>query len=294
MKTLSTKLAWTAVALLFPLTGLPGQDVDEKRDMAADGHVLVENLAGSVEVNVWDKAAIEIKGTLGDDVETIDISETANGIQVRVRNKPDSRSIDDTDLYLRIPHGASIEVETVSADIDVNGMEGESVVLNTVSGDVEANASPQRLEIQSVSGDVEFEGAVSRSSIETVSGEISLRGVGGEIVVSTVSGDVSLIAKEVERGRFESVSGDLKLDLAVIDGGRVASDSMSGDLILRLPATQEAEFAAQTFSGDIRSDFGEAVSVSKGPGSMLEYQEGRNGASIRMESFSGDIDIRRQ
>ena len=227
-------------------------------------------------------------------METIDISATANGIQVRVRNKPDSRNVDDTDLHLRIPPGASIEVETVSADIVVEGMEGESVVLHTVSGDVEASASPQRLEIQSVSGDVEFGGAVSRTSIETVSGEISLNGVGGEVVISTVSGDVSLIAREVERGRFESVSGDLKLDLVVGDGGRVASDSMSGDIVLRLPAAQKAEFAAQTFSGDISSDFGEAVSVSNGPGSVLEYQEGRTGASIRLESFSGDIDIRRQ
>ena len=294
MKNFTTTMAWTAFALLFPLTGLSGQDVDETRDMAADGHVLVENLAGSVAVTVWDKAMVEIKGTLGDYVETIDISATANGIQVRVRNKPDSRNTDDTDLYLRIPSGASIEVETVSADIDIDGVEGESVVLNTVSGDVEANASPRRLEIQSVSGDVEFEGSVSRSSVETVSGEISMIGVDGEIAVSTVSGDVSLIAQEIERGRFESVSGDLKLDLVVSDGGRVACDSMSGDLILRLPAKQEAEFAAQTFSGDIRSDFGEAVSVSKGPGSVLEYQEGRNGASIRLESFSGDIDIRRQ
>jgi DUF4097 and DUF4098 domain-containing protein YvlB len=294
MKIFIATLAWSAFALLFPLTGLAGESVNETRDMAADGHVLVENLAGSVEVAVWEKDGIEIKGTLGDDVETIDISATANGIQVRVRNKPDSRNVDDTDLHLRIPPGASIEVETVSADIVVEGMEGESVVLHTVSGDVEASASPQRLEIQSVSGDVEFGGAVSRTSIETVSGEISLNGVGGEVVISTVSGDVSLIAKEVERGRFESVSGDLKLDLVVGDGGRVASDSMSGDIVLRLPAAQEAEFAAQTFSGDISSDFGEAVSVSNGPGSVLEYQEGRTGASIRLESFSGDIDIRRQ
>jgi DUF4097 and DUF4098 domain-containing protein YvlB len=294
MKIFIATLAWSAFALLFPLTGLAGESVNETRDMAPDGHVLVENLAGSVEVAVWEKAGIEIKGTLGDDVETIDISATANGIQVRVRNKPDSRNVDDTDLHLRIPPGASIEVETVSADIVVEGMEGESVVLHTVSGDVEASASPQRLEIQSVSGDVEFGGAVSRTSIETVSGEISLNGVGGEVVISTVSGDVSLIAKEVERGRFESVSGDLKLDLVVGDGGRVASDSMSGDIVLRLPAAQKAEFAAQTFSGDISSDFGEAVSVSNGPGSVLEYQEGRTGASIRLESFSGDIDIRRQ
>ena len=55
-------LAWPALALLFPLTGLSGQNLDETRDLAADGHVLVENLAGSVEVTVWNKAKNRDKG----------------------------------------------------------------------------------------------------------------------------------------------------------------------------------------------------------------------------------------
>jgi len=288
-------LIWPALALLFPLTGYSGQDLDETRDMAADGHVLIENLAGSVEVTVWNKAKIEIKGELGDDVEEVEISATGNGIQIRVRNEGKRHNIDDTDLYLRVPIAASIEVETISADIDINGSEGESIVLSTVSGDVEADASPRRLEIQSVSGEVEFVGSISRSSVETVSGDISLSGgVHGEIEISTVSGDVSLIAEEVNRGRFESVSGDMKLDLAINDNGRLASESMSGNVDLRLPAAQQAGFTVQTYSGDIRSDFGESARVSRGPGSVLKYQEGNNGALIRLESFSGDIHIRRQ
>ncbi len=288
-------LAWLALALLFPLTGLSGQNLDETRDLAADGHVLVENLAGSVEVTVWNKAEIEIKGELGDDVEKVEISATGNGIQIRVKNKQNVHDIDGTDLYLRVPLAASIEVETISADIDMDGSAGESIVLSTVSGDVEAQASPQRLEIQSVSGEVEFAGSISRSSVETVSGDISLSGgVHGEIEISTVSGDVSLIAEEVDRGRFESVSGDMKLDLAINDNGRLASESMSGDLVLRLPAAQQAGFEVQTYSGDIRSDFGDSARVSRGPGSVLKYHEGNNGALIRLESFSGDIQIRRQ
>jgi DUF4097 and DUF4098 domain-containing protein YvlB len=288
-------LAWPALALLFPLTGLSGENLDETRDLTADGHVLVENLAGSVEVTVWDKAKIEIKGELGDDVEKVEISATGNGIQIRVKNKQNAHNIDGTDLYLRVPLAASIEVETISADIEMNGSAGESIVLNTVSGDVEAQASPQRLEIQSVSGEVDFVGSTSRSSVETVSGDISLSGgVHGEIEISTVSGDVSLIAEAVDRGRFESVSGDMKLDLAINDNGRLASESMSGDLILRLPAAQQAGFEVQTYSGDIRSDFGESARVSRGPGSALKYSEGNNGALIRLESFSGDIQIRRQ
>ncbi len=287
-------LAWPALALLFPLTGLSGQKLDETRDMAADGLVLVENLAGSVEITVWDKAKIEIKGELGDDVEEVEISASDSGIQIRVQNVHKRRNIDDTDLYLRVPQTASIEVETVSADIEINGSAGESIVLSTVSGDTEVQASPRRLEIQSVSGDIEFEGSASRSSVESVSGDITLAGVDGEIGISTVSGDVSLITEEVDRGRFESVSGDMKLDLAINDSGRLVSESMSGDLVLRLPAAQQAGFEVQSYSGDIRSDFGESVKVSRGPGSVLKYQQGNNGALIRVESFSGDIHIRRQ
>jgi DUF4097 and DUF4098 domain-containing protein YvlB len=285
---------WPVLILFLPLTGLSAESLNETREMAANGRVIVENMAGSVKFSVWDKAKIEISGELGDDVEKVEISESAKGIHVRVHHKPDIRRIEDTNLYLRIPVKASVEVESVSADIDVDGSEGDSIVINTVSGDVDADAAPQRLEIHSVSGDVEFEGQTSRSMVETVSGEISLRGVSGEVNVSTVSGDVSLIADEVDRARFESVSGDMKLDLAVNDGGRLTSDSMSGDLVLRLPAKQQASFTAQTFSGDIRSDFGDAARGSNGPGSVLEYDEGNNGASIRLESFSGDIHIRRQ
>ncbi len=287
-------LACSALVLLFPLRGFSGQTLNETRDMASDGYVLVENTAGSVAVTVWDEAKIEIRGELGNNVENVEISTNDNGIQIRVRNKRGRHDIDDTDLSLRIPLAASVEVETVSADIDINGSKGGSIVLNTVSGDVEAQASPHRLEIQTVSGGVEFEGSIPRTSVETVSGDISLRGVHDEIEVSTVSGDVSLIAGEVDRGRFESVSGDMRLELVVRDSGRLVSESMSGDLVLRLPAAQQAGFSVQTYSGDIRSDFGEPARVSRGPGSALKYQQGTNGALIRLESFSGDIHLRHQ
>lgn len=287
-------LAWPAMALLIPAMPLSAETVNETLGMANDGHVLIDNLAGSVEVSVWDKAEVEIRGELGDDVEELEISESSNGIRIRVRNSSNSRHIDETELFLRVPSRAGLEVETVSADVDVEGSAGKIIRVNTVSGDVDMLGSPQRIEIHSVSGDVEFEGAVSRSSVETVSGEITLHGLTGEIAVSTVSGDVSLITDEASQARFESVSGDVKLELAISDGGRLTSDSMSGDLNLRLPANQEGNFSAQTFSGDVRSDFGEAARVSRGPGSLLEYTDGSNGASIRLESFSGDIHIRRQ
>jgi DUF4097 and DUF4098 domain-containing protein YvlB len=279
------------VALSTPLIAMGGDEIDKTLDMPKDGHVLVENLAGSIEFTAWDRSEAQVRGSAGDDVEEVEITKTSNGIQVKVRNRKGERRIDDTDLYLKIPKGASIEAEGVSVDITISESEAESIMLNTVSGDLGVESASQRIELAAVSGDIEFEGKASRANVESVSGDITLVGLSGEIGVSTVSGDISLEAEEVSRGRFESVSGEMTLELSLNDGGRLTSDSMSGDVYLKLPDSQQAEFTAQSYSGDIHSDFGNSAKVSQGPGVMLNHREGDNGAEVRLETFSGDISI---
>ena len=282
----------SVLALSMPCVAVCGEEIDQTLGMPADGLIAVENVAGTVEIVTWDRAEVQIKGEAGSSVEEVEIASTSSGVQVRVINRKGEHRVDGTDLQLRVPETANVEVETVSADLTVRGSHGDSVVLRTVSGDLEVEATPKRIDLHSVSGDVEFEGAAARSSFETVSGEITIVGAAGEITANTVSGDVTLEAGEVSQGRFEAVSGDLMLSLALADGGRLACDSMSGDIKLSLPSRQQAEFTAQSFSGGIHTDFGESARVSRGPGVMLEHREGDNGAKVRLETFSGDISIR--
>lgn len=280
------------LALAVPHALIADVEIDRTLEMPADGLVSVENVAGKVEFIAWGRAEVQVQGEAGDTVEEVEISSTSKGVQVRVINRKGGRQIDGTDLYFRIPESASVEAETVSADISVSGSRGGTVSLRTVSGDLQVDASPGRVELASVSGDVEFKGDVARSSVETVSGEIVIVGAAGEVSASTVSGHVSLEGGEVSLGRFEAVSGDLILSLSLADAGRLTCDSMSGDVNLSLPSSQQAEFTAQSFSGDIRTDFGKSARVSQGPGVVLEHRQGDNGARIRLESFSGDISIR--
>jgi len=291
LKMLHVMTFGVAVAMV-PVAGSAGEEIDKTLEMPADGLVQVDNLAGSIEFVAWDRAEVQIRGEAGDNVEKVEITETSNGVQVRIHNRKGIRNVDSTRLYLRIPEAASIEADSVSADMSVSGSKGENVLLSTVSGDLEIDASPERMELHSVSGDAEFRGSVKRSSVETVSGEIVLIGPEGEVSVSTVSGDVSLEAGQMTRGKFESVSGDMKLTLSLEDGGRLSCDSMSGDIQLRLPQSQEAEFTAQSYSGNINTEFGKSTRVSKGPGVVLEHREGDNRAQIRIETFSGDVSIR--
>lgn len=292
MKTKLIAAGLGAMAVMLPVTAVSGEEIDKTLNMSSDGLVQVENMVGIIEFSGWDRSEVQIRGEAGDDVEEVEITSTATGVKIRVHNRSGKRNIEGTNLYLRIPQSASIEADSVSADITVSDNLGERILLNTISGDLEIDASPELLEMHSVSGDVEFRGTASRSSVETVSGEIALVGPSGEISINTVSGDVSLEAGEVSRGRFESVSGDMTLTLSLGDGGRLSCDSMSGDVKLRLPASQQAEFTAQSYSGDISSEFGSSTRVSKGPGQMLRHKEGDNGAEIRLETFSGDVYIR--
>jgi DUF4097 and DUF4098 domain-containing protein YvlB len=294
MKTMHIKLAVLGLGLgQFGLAQAEGV-IEELRDMDADGHVIVSNVAGDIDITTWDRDQVEIYADVGDGSE-LEITETSGGIRIEVTDEDDDghwgRDFEETDIRLKVPVGASISAEGVSSDITISGSRGAEITAESVSGDVEVDADVQKLDLSSVSGDVDFKGTSPRTSAETVSGDVDLDGVDGELSVSLVSGDVELQAGVLSRGNFDSVSGTLELELEMAPGGRLTVESMSGDVILHLPGDQASEIRAQTFSGDIRSEFGSTQKASTGPGSHLEYTSGGDGATIRVESFSGDIQI---
>ena len=286
-------------ALLTALFALPGlvfaaDSVEEVRPLAADGSVSIENEFGDITIEGWNRNEVRVTGDLSDDVRELQISESGNGVRIRV-DYYDRRNISGAELDVMVPAGASVRADSVSGDIEAGGISGQSLELRTVSGDIDADARVTRLFLNSVSGDIQYAGTSERVSVETVSGEIDLSGVSGEVEASTVSGEVTVHGGTLSRGEFESVSGDVELRVALQSGGRINVSSMSGDIDLYLPGDQEGEFSAQTFSGDIDSDFGSARdSSSRGPGRNLEHRQGDGGARFILNSFSGDIGVYRR
>jgi len=188
-----------------------------------------------------------------------------------------------------VPEGASVETESVSADIYIDGLSGGRLSSSSVSGDLEVSATSSAVEIESVSGDVVLEGSSPETSVESVSGEIELRGIYGELGIATVSGDVDIDAGELSDARFETVSGDLTISASLSDGARLSAESMSGDVSLTLPSSVSARFEASSFSGDIDSEFREHDNHHSG--NSVEFSVGGGSARVRLESFSADIEI---
>ena len=70
-------------------------------------------------------------------------------------------------------------------------------------------------------------------------------------------------------------------------------ETVSGDLSLRAASDKGYRYEVTTFSGDIENCFdAEAVETSRhGPGSRLAGTRGEGGASLRLKTMSGNVEL---
>ncbi len=269
-------------------------EIKETIDAAADGQVDIVNIAGSVEVIGWSSSRVEVTGTLGDNVEELILERNGDRVLVKVKVPRNSRGRISSDLVVQIPRKSSVEVSTVSADIEVEGVMGEQS-LQSVSGDIDTEAGEHDVACESVSGDIEITGESNdaETSAGTVSGDITLSNLSGAVEAETVSGDVIIDGGTFDRATAEAVNGDIRFLAGLRKGGKLAVESVNGDVDIEFSGDVSASFDVETFSGDIDNCFGpEAERTSRyAPGLELSFEvDGGNGRVI-VSTLNGDIDI---
>jgi DUF4097 and DUF4098 domain-containing protein YvlB len=290
-----------ALALCAGLACAPayaGTPINETRQLDPRGRIEIDNLKGRIQVRAWDRNEVRITGTLGKGVEKLVVDGDGDDLEVRVEYPKhmsgwrDDRT-EPTELLLQVPLRASLDIESVSADIDVDGVAPEDLDVDTVSGNVVIAAAPRSASIDSVSGDLTLTLNSRDAKTESVSGDIVLKGrLDGEVHAETVSGDIGIDSRgeRVRRLSTSTVSGDAEVRVGLADGGEIKSETVSGEIRLHLPKNLSARVSGESFSGDLDAPGPNAkVHTEKfGPGKTLEAHYGDGAGEIRMESFSGD------
>ncbi|HEV7433185.1 MAG TPA: DUF4097 family beta strand repeat-containing protein [Steroidobacteraceae bacterium] len=258
------------------------------------GTVEVVNVAGSIEISGWDQATVDVSGSIGERVERVDVTSSANRTSIRVVLPSGNSWNGDSEAHLkiRVPQKSALEVSLVSSDLRIAGVSGNQH-LQTVSGDIAGEASGD-LQVNTVSGDVKMATRNSHSvQIKTVSGDVNVTGADGTIQVNTVSGDAMFTLGTVTRAHFESISGDISVAAAALAAsGQLEATSVSGDLGVHFTALPDADIDVQTFSGDISNCFGpKAVEQQYGPGSRLNFRNGKGGGHVHIDTKSGDVQL---
>ena len=285
----------TAIVLSALLvTPVVAEEVDETLDAASDGHVHVSNISGSVTVKGWSRSEVEVTGELGRNVEKLIFERDDDKITIKVKVPRNGGRGIESHLHIQVPQGSSLDVGTVSSDIDVEDVRGEQG-LNTVSGDITSEGGESDVSAEAVSGDVEINGErkEAETRANTVSGDVTLFRVAGKVSAESVSGDVIIDEGAFERVEMSTVNGEILFRAQLRDDGRLTAETVNGSVDLDFVDGVTGRFEVDTFNGDIDNCFGgKPERTSKyTPGWEWSFQDGKGNARVEVSTLNGDVTI---
>lgn len=272
----------TGMMLALAAATMQQQDFAWQGELRAGQEVAVANIVGDIRIEAAsgrraEVTAVKRAGRRGDpdDVE-IRAEETSQGVRVCVRYPSDRWQSGDGWRCGDRQGGSNREYQN---DTRVD------FVIRLPAGVL--------LDAKTVSGDVNARGVTADAEVTTVSGRVTVDGFRGEqLEARTVSGDVELRNIRGQTVQGETVSGNVSYDGPVDRQGRYEFKSLSGRVLVLLPEGSGADLRASTFSGRIRLPEVPLSDVSMRRNSRATARIGDGGASLWLESFSGDVEVR--
>ena len=233
--------------------------VSDEARVSADGisKIKIDWVAGSVNLVVGSGSDIVFHETSSrelTDRQKMRYSVSDSGtLQIRFHEDLDNifnwfsldANMPEKELTMEVPASLigllkNVEVDSVSADINVTGVYGTKTEMSTVSGKVTCiDVTTDDLELDTTSGDVVTQNTNAETvEVDNVSGSIRLSGTFDRINVSTVSGDASLdcafVPSKIEVG---GVSGNISISLPETAGFTANLDTVSGSINCEFPGT---------------------------------------------------------
>ena len=174
----------------------------------------------------------------------------------------------NAELDVEVPHGATVSIETASADIVARDLSGAK-------------------RFRSASGEVSLTRLAGVIDVETVSGEIELDGQAPvDLAAKTVSGDVEIRVPSLRKLDLGTTSGDIRVDAELTGQGPFAIRTISGDAMVVGRSGFRVE--AESVTGDLSSDVaGKRESM---PGRKV-LTIGRAGPTLAFRSVSGNFHV---
>lgn len=281
------RMALTLSVALFMSASWAGGTLEEFIECDPDAKVSIDNVAGKVTVSTWDRSQIRFFIRAGDGVQRVDFSRSRShpGVEIVLKGRMRGGLDAGCDIEVQCPPGVSLEVECISAGIEVRGIHGE-LDLSTVSGRVTVNDARDDVEIETVSGSVAVQGRMGDLKVSTTSGGVDVEGNADNVDIETVSGSIEVLG-DVDAARLHTTSSRIFLKGNV---GSIDAESVSAGIEVD-QVHRDADIA--TMSGSIRvlgsmPDDVELESFSSG----VSYDGGiRPGGRLDVSTKSGSIKV---
>ena len=263
--------------------------VDRRWAVDPDCSIRISSTVGVIRVSGWDRDTLAV---------TADIPKGAGGFygsgkgklaKLGVERSEYSRSPGAT-LVIRLPRQARVWIKTVSAEVEVTGLDGE-VDVSAVSGSAQVSGSPRVLTVETLEGSITAELGRGVARLRTGAGPIRVEAAGGDVTAISVDGRVELESPRLARARLESVGGAVRFSGNLEPGGGLEIETHAGDIELRFNGPVNAEFDLTAVAGAVRGDLVGKQAARKGK--SVRFTMGDGGATVTARTFKATILVSR-
>ena len=254
--------------------------------------VKILNAAGSIRLVGWDRDSIVVRGRVARG-QHLFFGGSASGVKVVIEDSTRSTDSRPSQLVVYLPRASRISAKSASADItgtDVSGW------FYSVSGSIRLAGSATSIEAETMDGSIDLNVAVPWVRARTGSGTLTLRRPAPDADLATISGPLNVATASVRRGRFSSVTGDIRMIGAPPGDALLELSNHEGAVELLLPRTVGGVFDLSTVSGNIENGFASARPAAQDPmqNRALHLELGGGGAHVTVRTFRGTIRLRSQ
>jgi DUF4097 and DUF4098 domain-containing protein YvlB len=287
-----------AAALLSTLLAQAPTDARQNRAPQTDQTVpaargtrlVIENKAGEIVVRAWEKDAVRVQAR---HTSRAKINVRADASAIRIDAVSDKGPTGSIDYDINAPAWMPVKIEGQYDYVSVEGIQGE-ISVETVRGDIVLKNVSSAI-AKTIEGAIEVDGGRGKLTLSSVNEEIKVAGATGEVVADTTNGEITLTRMEAVAVEVATVNGDVVYEGRFADRGHYSFTNHSGDIELVVPENSNVTFTVRAYSGE----FTTALPL-KGPdasqvrrGRRVSYTLGNGSAQVDVESFGGDIKLRR-
>ncbi len=248
----------------------------------------VQNFAGEVLVKAWNKDELRV---VADHDSRAKVNVRTEGVEINV-SASRSGAPGSVDYTISVPAWLPVRVNGTYNFVSIEGTQSD-VSVETTRGDVTLKGGSGVVSLKSIEGEIIVEDARGKLKLDTVNEGISIRGATGDITATTINGDIRMLGMKAASLEATTVNGDIIYEGAVADGFYRCS-THNGDITLALPENASASVSVRTYQGDMASSFPLAGDATEGSrGRRRRFTLGNGAAQIEMESFGGDVRIRK-
>ncbi|MBI3998196.1 MAG: DUF4097 family beta strand repeat protein [Armatimonadetes bacterium] len=216
----------------------------------------------------------------------IDIHEEGDTVTVEGPRARPFHERHRVEFDIAVPDALDVTVHLVRGDATAEGL-SRPLAITTVKGDVRVTDCAS-IAVEGVSSDVDIQRPSGDIAVKIIRGDIAVGHASGDIAVTTKRGNITLRAHTVRRLDASTVRGDMTLMLErMAPGGTADMHTINGDVRVVLGPEVHCRLDATTVSGDISSRL--PLQAASADACHVSGILGAPEATLRVRTTRGDI-----